>query len=107
MSAEQRNNLPPHTVQRAVYALWISIAVTLLLWISNYSVGVMSPQEFFSSLMILFVFCLLPLKISQRSNLARQLCIALTLFSLIVLLLGGYEHLTRHGVCCFPPDAAG
>ena len=95
MSLEQSSSSPPRTVQRAVYALWISIGVTLLLWISNYSVGVMNQQEFFSSLFILALFCLLPYKISQRSNLARQFCIALTLFSLIVLVSGGHEHLTQ------------
>lgn len=85
---------PPKSVRNAVKAICLSIGVTLLLWISNVSVGVMSVDEFASSLGILLLFSILPYKIWQRSNLARQISIALTLFSLLILVFGGYEFLT-------------
>lgn len=85
----------PKSVKQAVFALWISIGVTLLLWISNYSVGIMDQREFMSALVILGLFCVLPFQIMQRNNFARKVCIVLTLFSLMIMFLGGYEHLTN------------
>lgn len=81
----------PGSVTQAVYVIWITIIINVIVEIIDLSLGKVSVIEFLIALAALAVISIIPYKLSEGSNVARQCFIALFILyalSMLIVLSG-------------------
>lgn len=80
----------PEVIASAVYLIWASLGLAALIALVDKVTGNASASHFMFSLIIYGFVCILPYKISQRSNAARYFLAVTTVIG-ILLILGGVD----------------
>jgi Na+/phosphate symporter len=85
----------PHTVHKAINLIWVLIALSVLVALINQWTGQIYSGEFIFALIVNALFCIIPFKLSSRSNAARYVFAALVIISALMLIGGAVENLTK------------
>lgn len=85
----------PHTVDKAINLIWVLIALSVLVALINQWTGQIYSGEFIFALIVNALFCIIPFKLSSRSNAARYVFAALVIISALMLIGGAVETLTK------------
>jgi hypothetical protein len=85
----------PHTVSKAINLIWVLIALSVLVALLNQWTGQIYSGEFIFALIINALFCIIPFKLTSRSNAARYVFTALVIISALMLIGGAVETLTK------------
>lgn len=78
-------------IRQAVLAIWATIAISALLALYEKLTGQASDGEFLFELIMYSLLCILPYKISNRSNATRYVYLILTIASILIM-LGGVNY---------------
>jgi uncharacterized membrane protein YccC len=85
----------PNTVHKAINLIWVLIALSVLVALINQWTGQIYSGEFIFALIINALFCIIPFKLTSRSNAARYVFTALVIISALMLIGGAVETLTK------------
>jgi len=78
----------PTGVRHGVLAIWATIIISALGDVIAVRVGQSTQEEFVWSLFIYALFCIIPYKISNRSNPSRYVYLVLNSLAILLLLSG-------------------
>lgn len=84
----------PIGIRQAVIAIWATLAIDALLALYEKLTGQATNGEFIFALILYSLLCILPYKISNKSNAARYMYLIITIASVLIGLGGvGYEKM--------------
>ena len=78
----------PKSVNQAVIAIWTTLLISAITAAINKQIGVINSSEFALYLVLYGILCILPYKISRRSNPTRHVYAVISVIS-FMLMLGG------------------
>ena len=81
----------PSTVNQAVLAILLTLAISTLLAFYQKLTGQASSGEFVSTVIFYSLLCILPYKINNKSNAARYVYLVITIAS-VLFMLGGINY---------------
>jgi hypothetical protein len=81
----------PSGIKQAVIAILATLAISTLLALYQKLTGNASSAVFIGTIIIYAFFCILPYKISKRSNAARYVYLVITIISVLSLFAFDYE----------------
>ena len=81
-------NSAPQGVKQAIAAIWITLAISALSALIGKILGMSSEGDFIGAIFAYAIFCILPYKISNRSNAARYTYVVLMALSLLIAFAG-------------------
>lgn len=84
----------PIGIRQAVIAIWATLAIDALLALYEKLTGHATDGEFMFALILYSLLCILPYRISNKSNAARYAYLIITIASVLIGLGGvGYEKM--------------
>lgn len=81
-------NSAPHGVKQAIIAIWATLALSALSALIAKVLGISSKSEFISAIVVYALICIVPYKISNRSNPARYVYAVITCVSFLFMAAG-------------------
>lgn len=85
----------PYQVGKAINLIWVLIGLSVLIILINKWTGEIHSGEFIFGLLVNAIYCMIPFKLSSRSNAARYVFTVLVVLSALVFLGGAVEMLTK------------
>jgi hypothetical protein len=85
----------PKLITSPVNLIWASIGLGSLLALADKVAGNVSADHFMSNIVLYGIICIFPYKISQGSNAARYMLAVITALSILVMLGGVAQQLTK------------
>jgi len=78
----------PEGVNQAIIGIWVTIVLSAVCSLINKWIGVISSGQFVFTIFIYAIICILPYKISKRSNAARYVYLVFFAISILFMLAG-------------------
>lgn len=95
-------------IQKTINLVWLSIGLTCLSQLLNIWAKLISPGAFTASILIMGLCCIIPYKLSQRSNAARYVYAVLVGIGILFILSGIDNSQTKidivFSIITFPLD---
>lgn len=82
---------PPNGVKQAVLATWATLALSALSSLLAKLSGLISPGEFVGAVVIDAILCVIPYKLSNRSNATRYIYVVLMASSFLFMAAGEFS----------------
>lgn len=78
----------PQSVNQAVITIWATLLISAITAVINRQIGAAGSSYFIFSIITYGILCILPYKISRRSNPTRYVYAVITAISLLIMLAG-------------------
>lgn len=82
-------------IQKTINFVWLSIGLSALSQLLNIWAKLISPGAFAASILVMGIFCIIPYKLSQRSNAARYVYAVLVGMGILFILSGIDDSQTK------------
>ena len=78
----------PQGVRQAIYAVWLTLAISAASALVGKLSGLSSQGEFVGAILVYALMCMIPYKLSNRSNASRYVYVVLTVISFLFMAAG-------------------
>lgn len=78
----------PQGVRQAILAIWLTLAISAASALVAKLLGLSSQGEFAAAIVIYAIFCIIPYKLSNRSNASRYVYVVLTVLTFLFMAAG-------------------
>jgi len=85
----------PQSISQAIYLIWGTIAISVLITLVDKWTGSTSEGEFMFNLIAYCLFCIIPYKLNNRSNATRYVYGAMVALSILFVLGGVTSHASQ------------